>query len=360
MPERLKELRSRLDEINARLLELLEDRAELVKEVALVKEQAQLPTLDSRREEEMLAALLGRSRGRLTDVQIRAIFRHVFSIARDLIDEARLSRLGVHASNRSGPTVVEVGRVRIGGGLPPVLLAGPCSLESRAQAETLLDYFTSRLPSERFLFRCGLDKPRTSPYSFQGLGREGLEIISRLKEKYDFAVVSEVTASRHIEEFAGVVDMWQVGARNMSNFELLRDLGRAGTPVLLKRGYAATIEELLYAAEYIYASGNKNVVLCERGIRTFEPWTRFTLDISAVPIIKNISHLPIIVDVSHSTGRKDVAGSIAAAALAAGADGVMVEVHPDPEKALSDANQQLSLAEFALFLEKAFPGSRRE
>lgn len=359
MTDELKELRSRIDRVNARILELLEERARLVKQVAKVKERRRIPTIDRQREDEMISALLHQSRGELSPAQIKNIFRHIFTISQQIIDETRIGRLGVHKNSAAAPTVVSVGNVYIGGGHPPVVMAGPCALESFEQASTLLDYFTQAVPAGRFIFRCGLDKPRTSPYSFQGLGKEGLEIVRRLKERYAFVVVSEITSPRHIEDFEGLIDMWQVGARNMSNFEMLSELGRTQAPILLKRSYGATVEELLLAAEYIFVQGNTNIVLCERGVRTFESWTRFTLDISAIPIIKNLSHLPVVVDVSHSTGRTDIANPVAAAALAAGADGIMVEVHPEPERALSDGFQQLSIEQFDRLKGVLFPAGDR-
>jgi 3-deoxy-7-phosphoheptulonate synthase len=189
--------------------------------------------------------------------------------------------------------------------------------------------------------RGGAYKPRTSPYSFQGLGPKGLEYIRRSAEKYDLLVVSEVMDQTQIPMMLEFVDVLQVGARNMQNYNLLKELGKVSKPVLLKRGISATIEELLLSAEYIMAGGNYDVVLCERGIRTFESYTRNTLDVSAIPVIKKLSHLPIIVDPSHGTGRRDKVPPMARAAVAAGADGLLIEVHHDPEKALSDGAQSL-------------------
>ena len=197
------------------------------------------------------------------------------------------------------------------------------------------------------LLRGGAFKPRTSPYDFQGLGLEGLHILRRVADEFGLYVISEVMTPGDLEQAVEYVDVIQIGARNMQNFSLLKEVGKIRKPVLLKRGLAATMEEFMYAAEYILSHGNEHVMLIERGIRTYEKATRNTLDISAVPILKQETHLPVLVDISHSTGRRDIVLPIAKAALAAGADGIMVEVHPNPAVALSDANQQLNLQQFA-------------
>lgn len=200
------------------------------------------------------------------------------------------------------------------------------------------------------MLRGGAFKPRTSPYDFQGLGEEGLKILREVADELDLKVVSEIVTPSDIEKATEYVDVIQIGARNMQNFELLKAAGNVRTPVLLKRGMSATIEEFLFAAEYIVSRGNTQVMLCERGIRTYEKWTRNTLDISAVPILKNESHLPVFVDVTHATGRRDILLPCAKAALAAGADGVMIEVHPNPAVALSDARQQVDIPTFEEFV----------
>lgn len=198
--------------------------------------------------------------------------------------------------------------------------------------------------------RGGAFKPRTSPYDFQGLGIEGLKILRRVADEYGLKVISEIVTPADIEIATEYLDVIQIGARNMQNFELLKAAGKVKTPILLKRGLAATIEEFIHAAEYIVSGGNDQVMLCERGIRTYEKATRNTLDISAVPILKQETHLPVFVDVTHSTGRRDLLIPCAKAALAVGADGVMAEVHPDPEVALSDAKQQMNLPQFDEFI----------
>ena len=197
------------------------------------------------------------------------------------------------------------------------------------------------------MLRGGAFKPRTSPYSFQGLGEEALEMLARAREETGLPIVSEVMDTRQVEKVAEVVDVLQVGARNMQNFPLLTEVGRTRRPVLLKRGLSARIEELLMAAEYVMAQGNRDVILCERGIRTFEPATRNTLDVAAIPVLKAETHLPVIVDPSHAGGRSDLVAPLSFAAIAAGADGLIIEVHPCPEMALSDGDQALEPAQFA-------------
>ncbi len=229
------------------------------------------------------------------------------------------------------------------GGDQVVVMAGPCSVESAEQIESVAA--TVATHGARVL-RGGAFKPRTSPYSFQGIGKQGLVLMRQAAEKHNLCVVSEVMDHTQIPMMLDYVDMLQVGARNMQNYNLLKELGKVAKPVLLKRGISATVEELLLSAEYIMAGGNYNVVLCERGIRTFENYTRNTLDISCIPVIKKLSHLPIIVDPSHGTGRRDKVAPMARAALAAGADGLLIEVHNDPDKALSDGAQSLYPEQF--------------
>lgn len=240
------------------------------------------------------------------------------------------------------PTVVRVGRHEIGPGTLTIM-AGPCAIESREQ---LMQTAESVRAAGAVLVRGGAYKPRTSPYSFQGLEEEGLIYMKEVREATGCAVVCEVTSTSTIEKAVQYVDMLQIGARNMQNFELLKEVGRTKLPVLLKRGLSATIDEWLSAAEYIMAEGNENVVLCERGIRTFENATRNTLDLSAVPVLKARTHLPVIVDPSHATGVREYVMPLAKAAVAAGADGLMIEVHPCPEQALSDGPQSLTLTQF--------------
>jgi len=248
---------------------------------------------------------------------------------------------------RTEPSTVRVGDVVIGG-LGVVVIAGPCSVESEDQLLTIARAVGKEGAA---LLRGGAFKPRTSPYSFQGLGERGLEILAAARAETGLGVVSEVVAPEDIPLMNRYVDMLQVGARNMQNFRLLSAVGEQPTPVLLKRGLMSTIEELLLAAEYIVGAGNPRVVLCERGIRSFETATRGTLDISAVPVLKERSHLPVVVDPSHAAGKRSLVPSLAAAGIAAGADGLIVEVHDRPEEALSDGPQSLTLEGFAETIE---------
>jgi len=240
-------------------------------------------------------------------------------------------------------SVIELGKGIAVGGKQVIVMAGPCSIESESQIDTI----AARVKElGALVLRGGAFKPRTSPYSFQGLGLPGLKIMRKAADKYGLLVISEIMDQTQIPAMFDYVDVFQVGARNMQNFNLLKELGKVSKPVLLKRGISATIEELLLSAEYIMSGGNYNVVLCERGIRTFENATRNTLDISAIPVIHKLSHLPIVVDPSHGTGRRDKVPPMARAAVAAGADGLLIEVHHDPEKALSDGAQSLYIEQF--------------
>jgi 3-deoxy-7-phosphoheptulonate synthase len=250
-------------------------------------------------------------------------------------------------AGRPDRTVVTIGQgagaVTVGGPRV-VLVAGPCAVESWDQ---LIGAARAAKGAGATVLRGGAFKPRTSPYAFQGLGEEGLRLLARVRAETGLAIVTEVTSPAKVPLVAEHADWLQVGARNMQNYELLRACGAARRPVLLKRGPSATLEELLLAAEYVLAGGNPDVVLCERGIRTFERATRNTLDLSAVPALRERTHLPVIVDPSHATGRRSLVGPMALAAVAAGADGVMLEVHPDPDRALSDGEQSLPAAELA-------------
>jgi 3-deoxy-7-phosphoheptulonate synthase len=241
-------------------------------------------------------------------------------------------------------TIIDLGRGVKFGGDEIVVAAGPCSVESLEQIHTVAEAVSK---SGARILRAGAFKPRTSPYAFQGLGEKGLQLIREAADKFKLFVVSEVMDLSQIEMIGQYVDIFQVGARNMQNYFLLRALGEIQKPVLLKRGMSATIEELLLSAEYILAGGNFNVILCERGIRTFETYLRNTLDIAAIPVIKKLSHLPIVADPSHGTGRRDKVPPMARAAVAAGADGLLIEVHNDPDHALSDGAQSLTPVEFA-------------
>jgi 3-deoxy-7-phosphoheptulonate synthase len=242
-------------------------------------------------------------------------------------------------------TIVKIdGKLSIGQGMPIAVIAGPCSVEGR---DEILEVAEEVKKAGAVALRGGAFKPRTSPYSFQGLGEEGLKLLKEAKEKTGLPIVTEAIDPRDVALVAKYADLIQIGARNMQNFNLLREVGKTGKPVLLKRGPGSTIEELLMSAEYILSEGNRDVILCERGIRTLETYTRNTLDLAAVPVIKKLSHLPVIVDPSHGTGKWDLVASMAKAAVAAGADGLIIEVHPHPDEALSDGPQSLKPDTFA-------------
>jgi 3-deoxy-7-phosphoheptulonate synthase len=260
-----------------------------------------------------------------------------------VIEKHRPYMLASREGRPNAPSVVKVGGVRIGGGRP-VFIAGPCVVEDR---EGLLDVARLAQAAGADLLRGGAFKPRTSPYAFQGLGEEGLRHLAAARELTGLPIVTEAMEPDHIDLVSRYADMIQIGARNMANFPLLRRAGQADKPVLLKRGFSATIEEWLMSAEYILAHGNPDVVLCERGVRGFDQATRFTLDLTAVPLVKELSHLPIIVDPSHGTGRRSLVARMALAGLAAGADGLIIETHPDPDSAKCDAAQTITPRELA-------------
>ena len=244
-------------------------------------------------------------------------------------------------------TIVNVSGVKIGEN-KPVIIAGPCSVESEEQVINIAKSVKSAGAS---ILRGGAFKPRTSPYAFQGLALDGLKILKLVKEEVGIPIVSEIVSIRHLEEFDNTVDMIQIGARNMQNFELLKEVGKLKKPILLKRGLANTMEEWLMSAEYILDKGNSDVVLCERGIRTFENYTRNTFDVSAIPMIKRMSHLPVIGDPSHASGKSWMAMPLTLAALSAGADGMIIEVHNDPEHALCDGAQSIKPEVFSEIME---------
>lgn len=339
----LSELRQEIDKINSELLSLLSRRGEIVEEIGFVKAEKGMETFNPLRESDMFEKILQENKGPFSDEVIKKLFKQIFEASMSLITSDVTQEFLFSRKCKVDNTVVELkGNVKIGAG-EPVVMAGPCSVESYDQMDKI----------GSFLAKCGVKiirggafKPRTSPYTFQGLRKQGLEILKAIGEKYDLRIITEVMDPRHLDLVAEYADILQIGARNMHNYELLKELGRIDRPVMLKRGFMSTLEEFLYSAEYILSRGNCNVILCERGIRTFEKWTRNTLDISAVPIIKNETHLPIIVDISHALGRTDITVPIARAALAAGADGIMVETHYNPAVALSDGDQQLSLEAF--------------
>ena len=252
----------------------------------------------------------------------------------------------VRRSARPEGTIVDVNGIRIGG-KEIVIMAGPCAVESEVQ---LSETAKSVRAGGASILRGGAFKPRTSPYSFQGLGTEGLEMLERARNETGLSVVTEVMDTRQVETVARYADMLQIGSRNMQNFPLLKEAGRTSMPIMLKRGMMATIDEYLHAAEYLLSQGNTQVVLCERGIRTFESSTRYTLDLNAIPVLKQRTHLPVLVDPSHGTGVRSLVATMAKASIAAGADGLLMEVHYRPEEALCDGSQSLYPEEFGMMM----------
>ncbi len=259
----------------------------------------------------------------------------------------KLASKDFHPAN----TIIEVDNVKIGG-KEIIVIAGPCSIESKEQ---IINIAKSIKNSGAKILRGGAFKPRTSPYSFQGMGIEGLKLLRMAKEETGLSTITEVMDTRNVSLVSNYVDILQIGARNMQNYELLKEVGKSNRPVLLKRGLSATIHEWLLSAEYIMKNGNINVILCERGIRTFETQTRNTLDLSAVPVAKELSHLPVFVDPSHGTGKSSLVATMSKAAVAAGADGLLIETHTHPEKSVSDADQTISTASFAKLTKELKP-----
>ena len=338
----LESFRKEIDDINKKLLELLNRRAEIGLQIGKRKQELGLPIFDPVRENAMLEALASQSKGPFPENSIKNLFRAMFKETRDLMDADKRRTLLVSRRSRPENTLIEVGGVRFGSG-ELAMIAGPCSVETPEQ----LDVIASHLKEKGVrIMRGGAFKPRTSPYTFQGLGFEGLEMLRACADKYGLSIITEVMDPRDMEKASVYADIIQIGARNMYNYPLLKEAGQAQKPVMLKRAFSATIEELLFSAEYIVSSGNKRVILCERGIRTFENSARNTLDISAVPILKIETHLPVIVDISHAAGRCDILAPLAKAAAGAGADGLMIEVHHNPAQAYSDNQQQLDLPGF--------------
>jgi 3-deoxy-7-phosphoheptulonate synthase/chorismate mutase len=302
------------------------------------------------REQEMLDSLVEANAGPFPDEVVRELFREIFRASLGLMQAKKKETLMVARRPGTADAVVPVGDVLVG--RYPVIIAGPCAVEDEEQMERV----ASALARHGVAFlRGGAFKPRTSPYSFQGLGEAGLRMLRDAGARHGLKTVTEVVDTRSVELVARYADVLQVGARNMMNYELLKAVATTGMPVLLKRSFAATLDEWLRAAEYVALGGNERIILCERGIRTFSRETRNTLDISAIPLMKELCRLPVVVDVSHAAGRRDILPALARASLAAGAHGVMVEVHPAPHLARSDAEQQLDLDQFADFLEALGP-----
>lgn len=352
MSNKLESYRSEILSLNHQILDLLSKRGELAQKIGEEKLKQGTRIYDPQREKEMLNDLIDSNKGPFNDNTIKQLFKEIFKASTDLQKSENEKHLYVSRKLKPEDTIVTFDNGGIIGDGNKSFVFGPCSVESFEQVEAVAKNLHAK--GEKFI-RGGAFKPRTSPYDFQGLGVEGLKILKQIKDKYDLNVVSEIVNPNDFEVADEYLDVFQIGARNMQNFELLKEAGRTKKPILLKRGLSATIEEFVYAAEYIASQGNQNIILCERGIRTYEKATRNTLDISAVPILKQGTHLPVMVDVTHSTGRKDIMLPTAKAALAVGADGVMAEVHPDPSVALSDAGQQMDLDEFQAFYDELKP-----
>ncbi|HAR4271508.1 TPA: 3-deoxy-7-phosphoheptulonate synthase [Staphylococcus aureus] len=352
MSNKLESYRSEIVSLNHQILDLLSKRGELAQKIGEEKLKQGTRIYDPQREKEMLNDLIDSNKGPFNDNTIKQLFKEIFKASTDLQKSENEKHLYVSRKLKPEDTIVTFDNGGIIGDGNKSFVFGPCSVESFEQVEAVAKNLHAK--GEKFI-RGGAFKPRTSPYDFQGLGVEGLKILKQIKDKYDLNVVSEIVNPNDFEVADEYLDVFQIGARNMQNFELLKEAGRTKKPILLKRGLSATIEEFVYAAEYIASQGNQNIILCERGIRTYEKATRNTLDISAVPILKQGTHLPVMVDVTHSTGRKDIMLPTAKAALAVGADGVMAEVHPDPSVALSDAGQQMDLDDFQAFYDELKP-----
>lgn len=349
MKEKIQSLRAEIDELNLQILELLSRRAQIAEAIGEVQSSLGQSHYDPARESQMLDALVSANRGPFDDATVKSLFKQIFQASMHLEETQEKRRYLTSRKVHREDTIVRVGDLPIGSEHSPVLIAGPCAIESREQVMAAAQYIASKgVP----LFRGGAFKPRTDPYSFQGLGETGLQLGREAADAYGLKFVSEIMDARDVDAFVEYADVLQIGARNMQNFTLLRAVGRSGKPVLLKRGMAATIEEWLMAAEYLLSEGNPNVILCERGIRTYERYTRNTLDVSAVALAKLETHLPVLVDVTHSGGRRDLLVPLTKAALATGADGIMIEVHPNPAVALSDQKQQIDFDTFDQYLDE--------
>ncbi|MBW2680737.1 MAG: bifunctional 3-deoxy-7-phosphoheptulonate synthase/chorismate mutase [Deltaproteobacteria bacterium] len=345
----LPELRRDIDTCNLELLSLVSKRAKLAISALQFKDKVTDDVFDPERQLEMLATLVKANQGPFSDDTIVSIFRGIFQHILDLMSQERKTTLKVHRKQGDPDQIYEINGHKIGD--QPIYIAGPCAIESEEQ----LDNVAKVLRQHGVIFlRGGAFKPRSSPYAFQGMGERGLKVLRDVAHRYGMVSVTEVMDPRSVEMVAIYADVLQVGTRNMYNYPLLRELGKIDKPVLLKRGFSATLDEFLFAtldeflfaAEYIVAGGNYQVILCERGIRTFTKETRYTLDISSVPLLRKMTGCPVIVDVSHAAGRTDILEPLVAAAFAVGAKGVMLEVHPCPPVARSDADQQLTPEEF--------------
>ncbi len=345
---RLQELRAEVDDINLQILDLLSKRAGLASEIGKVQQQLGTSFYDPEREAQMLTALEQNNKGPFSNETIKALFREIFRASLALEEKEARQKIRVQRKSKDERTVITMPDGLQIGNSEFTIISGPCAVESMEQMDETASALASR--GVRILRGMGW-KPRTSPYDFQGMGEEGLKIARQVANKYNMYLTTEIMDLSQIPVMIDYVDIFWVGARNMQNSFLLKALGNVRQPVILKHSFGSTMEEFLYAAEYIVASGNPNVILMERGIRTFEKWTRATLDLGGLAVLKLETHLPVIVDVSHSAGRRDIAIPMARAAKAVGADGLMFECHPNPPVAMSDAKQQLSIPEMHALLD---------
>jgi 3-deoxy-7-phosphoheptulonate synthase/chorismate mutase len=341
--ERVQELRGQIDQINIQLLQLLNDRARIVSEIGKIHTQLGVEHYDPQREAEMLTVLEMANQGPFPNETIKALFREIFRASMALEEQQSKAKIRVQRTSSDQKTIITMPDGTELGNSAFQIIAGPCAVESFEQMDTTAAELAKR--GVKFL-RGMAYKPRTSPYEFQGMGEPGLQIARQVADKYGMYIVSEIMDASQIPMMSDYVDVFWIGARNMQNSFLLRAIGKQPKPVILKRGLAATLEEFMYAAEYIVSGGNPNVILIERGIRTYEKSTRNMLDIGGAMVLKLESHLPVVIDISHSAGRRDIAIPMARVAKASGADGMMVEVHPNPPVAMSDAKQQLYFEQF--------------
>ena len=344
----IQELRQKIDGLNLEILRLLSERGRLASEIGRMQTNAGLSQYDPKRELDMLKALTNANNGPFDDATIKSLFKNIFQASMDTSVNASKPKFLTSRADRAD-TVVMIGDVPVGGTNSPVLIAGPCAIESKEQVDVITEEVAKHGVR---LWRGGAFKPRSNPYSFQGLGEQAMKWAREACDRHSLKFVAEIMDARDLEKCLEYVDVLQIGARNSQNFTLLKAIGATKRPVLLKRGLSSTIEEWIMSAEYVMSEGNPNVILCERGIRTYEKYTRNTLDVSAVALAKLETHLPVIVDATHSGGRRDLLVPLTKAGLAAGADGVMVEVHPNPAVALSDQKQQMDFDQFGVYLEK--------
>jgi 3-deoxy-7-phosphoheptulonate synthase / chorismate mutase len=341
LKQELKKLREMMSSVNEDIMENLNRFFEISNKIGDVKDKTGAPHFDPVRESEMLREVQEKNKGPMPQDLMKRIFKEIFLASVEEMGVGQKQKLKVNRLPGGKDFIIDVNGIKIGD-TTPFLVAGPCSVENFDQIHETAKGLKKLGVN---ILRGGAFKPRTSPYSFQGLEEEALKMMREVADEFDMAIITEVLDTRDVQLVEKYADVLQVGTRNMFNYSLLKELGKISKPVMIKRGFMATVEEFIFAAEYIYVGGNEQIILCERGIRTYETQTRNTLDISSIPILRKETPLPIIVDISHSTGRKDIILPIAHAALSAGAHGLMFESHHQPHVALSDSKQQLDLEE---------------